>query len=234
MPDKANVGTGALERQPEKHCMIAPTPHERHCEWGRQRDDARRSRQRCGRKGRRKVHTGGEKDGQWRSGRVSQREAPDATAGRKLPYCRHACQQTFSIWTNGVRPKTLSHSGSPRNVLQSWHGVGCWKRTGSQKQRKAKHQRQRPKFAQTHYRGCRRQTALMVNWCTCTYNNANSFLKLSTTICMSMRPWAETNPDDAHLCDFCLLCAQQPVLTNHSRREPKFDSFGSPPCAWLS
>ena len=57
------------------------------------------------------------------------------------------------------------------------------------------------------------------------HNNTYEFLKLSTTICMSTRPWAEIKPDDAHICDFCLSCALQPMLTNHSR------SPNSPPLA---
>ena len=79
-----------------------------------------------------------------------------------------------------------------------------------------------------------KKTVLMMNWCRCECKNANEFLKLSTTMCMSMRPWAEICPDDANLRYLCIACAQQPMLTNHSRRQSKFDSFGSSPCAFLS
>ena len=48
----------------------------------------------------------------------------------------------------------------------------------------------------------------MVNRCTCAYNIANEFLKLSTAICMSTRPWSDINPDDAHISDLLMSCAQ--------------------------
>ena len=87
------------------------------------------------------------------------------------------------------------------------------KTMGPQKQRKARHQRQRPKIRQNAVTSVSsswlsKTTVLMMNKCTGAYNIANEFLKLSTAICMSTRPWSDINPDDAHTSDLLMSCAQ--------------------------
>ena len=157
----------------------------------------------------------------------STRQARNTTHGS------HRDTDTAETRVNKLPP--LEQPRPQRNVLQSWHGVVCWKtmvRNSNEKQNISVNAQNAVTSVSSSWLS--KTTVLMMKSCTCEYNNANEFLRLSTTICMSMRPWAEINPVDARLSDFCKSCAKQPVLTNHSRRKSKFDSFGSSPCAWLS
>ena len=63
------------------------------------------------------------------------------------------------------------------------------------------------------------------NWCAREYSDENEFLKLSKAMCLSTRPCAVINRDDAHVIDFCTSRAEQPLLGNH----PKGDTPSSTP-----
>ena len=76
------------------------------------------------------------------------------------------------------------------------HGVGCCKNLGFTKATEGRASASTAKICQNAVTSVSslwqsKTTVLMMNWCTCKYNNANEFLKISTITCMSMRPWAE-------------------------------------------
>ena len=131
------------------------------------------------------------------------------------------CQHGSLHLNNRVRPKTVSIglSTKPASELTwSWLLEKPWLRKSNGKQSINANAQSSPKRSYIRLSWQSKTTVLIMNKCTCQYNNTNDFLKLSTTTCMSMRPSAEINLDDAHLSDFCMSCAQQPVLTNHSRK----------------
>ena len=108
-----------------------------HCEWGKQRGDARGSRQWCGRKGRRKVHTRGEKDGQW-SDRVSSGQGP-TDAPQRRGDCNSSGEKVVAKGFNKdtmevrwLREKTSDGQtrGEPEEVPP---GPGC----GTERERRA-------------------------------------------------------------------------------------------------
>ena len=63
------------------------------------------------------------------------------------------------------------------------------------------------------------------NWCALEHSDENEFLKLSKAMCLSTRPCAVIDRDDAHVIDFCTSRAKQPLLGNH----PKGDTPSSTP-----
>ena len=63
------------------------------------------------------------------------------------------------------------------------------------------------------------------NWCAREHSDENEFLKLSKAMCLSTRPCAVIDRDDAHVIDFCTSRAKQPLLGNH----PKGDTPSSTP-----